>query len=63
MRTGRDTLRRTMNILLLGTGMQGKAALHDLAASPAVARVVAANTATRWSAPESTRATPPRSIG
>jgi saccharopine dehydrogenase-like NADP-dependent oxidoreductase len=32
-----------MNILLLGTGMQGKAALHDLAASPAVARVVAAD--------------------
>lgn len=32
-----------MNILLLGTGMQGKAALHDLAASPAVSRVVAAD--------------------
>jgi lysine 6-dehydrogenase len=32
-----------VNILLLGTGMQGKAALHDLAASPAVTRVVAAD--------------------
>lgn len=32
-----------MNILLLGTGMQGKAALHDLAASPVVSRVVAAD--------------------
>lgn len=32
-----------MNILLLGTGMQGKAALHDLAASPDVSRVVAAD--------------------
>lgn len=32
-----------MRILLLGTGMQGKAALHDLAGSPAVSRVVAAD--------------------
>lgn len=32
-----------MNILLLGTGMQGRAALHDLARSAAVARVVAAD--------------------
>lgn len=32
-----------MRILLLGTGMQGRAALHDLAGSAAVARVVAAD--------------------
>ncbi len=32
-----------MNVLLLGTGMQGRAALHDLARSPAVTRVVAAD--------------------
>lgn len=32
-----------MHILLLGTGMQGKAALHDLAGSTAVSRVVAAD--------------------
>lgn len=32
-----------MNILLLGTGMQGKAALHDLWLSPAVERIVAAD--------------------
>ncbi|HUU35699.1 MAG TPA: saccharopine dehydrogenase C-terminal domain-containing protein [Vicinamibacterales bacterium] len=32
-----------MNVLLLGTGMQGRAALHDLVRSAAVARVVAAD--------------------
>ncbi len=32
-----------MNVLLLGTGMQGKAALHDLANDPAVTRIVAAD--------------------
>ena len=32
-----------MNVLLLGTGMQGRAALHDLVRSEAVARVVAAD--------------------
>ena len=32
-----------MHILLLGTGMQGKAALHDLAGSAAVSRVIAAD--------------------
>jgi lysine 6-dehydrogenase len=32
-----------MNILLLGVGMQGKAALHDLWQSPAVERIVAAD--------------------
>lgn len=32
-----------MNILLLGVGMQGKAALHDLWRSPAVERIVAAD--------------------
>ena len=32
-----------MRILLLGTGMQGRAALHDLAGSAAVAEVVAAD--------------------
>ncbi len=32
-----------MKVLLLGIGMQGKAALHDLCASPAVTRVVAAD--------------------
>jgi len=32
-----------MNILLLGAGMQGKAALHDLWQSPAVARIVVAD--------------------
>ncbi len=32
-----------MNILLLGVGMQGKAALHDLWRSPAVDRIVAAD--------------------
>jgi saccharopine dehydrogenase-like NADP-dependent oxidoreductase len=32
-----------MNILLLGVGMQGKAALHDLVLSPAVERIVAAD--------------------
>ncbi len=32
-----------MNILLLGVGMQGKAALHDLWQSPAVVRIVAAD--------------------
>jgi len=32
-----------MRILLLGTGMQGKAALHDLASNAAVSRVVAAD--------------------
>jgi lysine 6-dehydrogenase len=34
---------RTMNILLLGVGMQGKAALHDLWRSPEVKRIVAAD--------------------
>lgn len=32
-----------MKVLLLGTGMQGKAALHDLATDPAVTRIVAAD--------------------
>jgi saccharopine dehydrogenase-like NADP-dependent oxidoreductase len=32
-----------MKVLLLGVGMQGKAALHDLCVSPAVSRVVAAD--------------------
>ena len=32
-----------MNILLLGVGMQGKAALHDLWQSPAVDRIIAAD--------------------
>lgn len=32
-----------MNVLLLGTGMQGRAALHDLARSPDVTRIVAAD--------------------
>jgi lysine 6-dehydrogenase len=32
-----------VRVLLLGTGMQGKAALHDLARSPAVREVVAAD--------------------
>jgi saccharopine dehydrogenase-like NADP-dependent oxidoreductase len=32
-----------MNVLLLGTGMQGRAALHDLVHSPGVSRVVAAD--------------------
>lgn len=32
-----------MEILLLGVGMQGKAALHDLANSPGVSRVIAAD--------------------
>jgi lysine 6-dehydrogenase len=32
-----------MNVLLLGTGMQGRAALHDLVGSQSVARVVAAD--------------------
>lgn len=32
-----------MNVLLLGTGMQGRAALHDLARSPDVTRLVAAD--------------------
>jgi saccharopine dehydrogenase-like NADP-dependent oxidoreductase len=32
-----------MKILVLGTGLQGKAALHDLAQSPAVERVIAAD--------------------
>ena len=32
-----------MNVLLLGTGMQGRAALHDLVRSEGVARVVAAD--------------------
>jgi saccharopine dehydrogenase-like NADP-dependent oxidoreductase len=33
----------TMNILLLGVGMQGKAALHDLWQNPAVTGIVAAD--------------------
>lgn len=33
-----------MNILLLGVGLQGKAALHDLANSAAVSQVIAADT-------------------
>jgi saccharopine dehydrogenase-like NADP-dependent oxidoreductase len=32
-----------MKILLLGVGLQGKAALHDLARSPDVAQVIAAD--------------------
>ena len=32
-----------MKILLLGTGLQGKAALHDLATSPLVSHIVAAD--------------------
>jgi saccharopine dehydrogenase-like NADP-dependent oxidoreductase len=32
-----------MKILVLGTGLQGKAALHDLAYSPAVTQVIAAD--------------------
>jgi saccharopine dehydrogenase-like NADP-dependent oxidoreductase len=32
-----------MNILLLGVGMQGKAALHDLVQSPTVERIIAAD--------------------
>jgi len=32
-----------MNVLLLGTGMQGRAALHDLVQSPAVDHVIAAD--------------------
>jgi saccharopine dehydrogenase-like NADP-dependent oxidoreductase len=34
-----------MKVLLLGVGMQGKAALHDLVLSPAVSQVVAADRA------------------
>ena len=32
-----------MRILLLGVGMQGKAALHDLANSPDVSEIIAAD--------------------
>ena len=32
-----------MEVLLLGVGMQGRAALHDLVRSPGVARVTAAD--------------------
>jgi hypothetical protein len=31
-----------VRVLLLGAGMQGKAALHDLAASPGVEEIVVA---------------------